>query len=539
MPHQPLRRRYLDEPPCRIHATPPTGATPTRAVLRIPRGPPLGGEDQGADEVQQRSTVKILVVDDDVPLRQSCESILAAQGYSTAALGRGDDALSALRRRPFDVLLVSHQMPRMSGLEILKAGLTVNPQLIGIVMTSNPTVESSLSAIGQGAWDYLPKPFSAGHLEVLVGRAAHVVISARSESSRPKANEDDAGRLSPSFPIYGTSEALRHVIALADKVARTNASVFITGESGTGKEVIAQYIHHNSRRGEHELIPVNCAAIPEALMESEMFGHVEGAFTGAVREKQGLLEAADGSSLFLDELTELPLPTQAKLLRVIQDGVVRRVGSTGTDAVVDVRFIAATNRDPHEAIAAGDLRKDLHYRLCVVPIHMPPLRDRPADVPVLAARFLDEFWSRHRDPDATPPVFTEGAMNAMLTAPWPGNVRELRNVVEHAVVLADEGSEIEAEDLAFPESPGVAPSGPVAGRLNDVSIELDYHSAREQVLSAFEVQYLSRVVQSTGGNISDAARIAGVDRTTLYRLMDKHGVRRDGSSEPEGIDESV
>lgn len=436
-------------------------------------------------EVTRRSTVEILVVDDDAALRESCGSILAAQGYSTKALGRGDDALSTLRRRRYDILLVNHRMPRMSGLDVLRAGLEVNPSLIGIVMTSNPTVESSLAALGEGAWDYLPKPFSARHLEVLVGRAAHAVLSARKDSEVQSTSVAGAGRLSDDFPIYGTSEALRRVIALADKVAPTNASVFITGESGTGKEVIAQYIHHHSRRSERELVAVNCAAIPEALMESEMFGHVEGAFTGAVRDKEGLLEAADGSSLFLDELTELPLPTQAKLLRVIQDGVLRRVGSTGTDAVVDVRFIAATNRDPMAAITDGAMRKDLHYRLCVVPIHLPPLRERPEDIPVLASQFLREFWARHREAGSQLPVFTDGALEAMTRAAWPGNVRELRNVVEHAVVLADEGGEIRATDLTFDEgSPQpVAPPD----HLGQVTIDLDYHSARERILSTFEV----------------------------------------------------
>jgi DNA-binding NtrC family response regulator len=391
-------------------------------------------------------------------------------------------------------------------------------------MTGNPSVESSVTALREGAWDYLPKPFSATHFQILVGRAAHAVIVARESrqitESVPPAGEAHGPKL------LGDSKAFRHVLEVATKVARTDASVFITGESGTGKEVIAQYIHSHSRRASRELVPVNCAAIPETLLESEMFGHVAGSFTGAVRDKQGLLEVANGGTLFLDELTELPLPTQAKLLRVLQDGVVRRVGSIKTDAVVNVRFIAATNRDPIEAIQEGHLRKDLHYRLRVVPIHIPPLRDRPEDIPLMAMRFLQEFWSIHRDHGSPPPRFSAGAVGALRSAPWPGNVRELRNVVEHLTVLVSPGEEIQAAAIPFiDDQPMVTrDQAPFYGA---GVMDLDYRTARDKVVGDFETAYLRHVVRQAGGNISDAAKLAGVDRTTLYRLMEKHGTRRD------------
>lgn len=487
-----------------------------------PAGPDL---DLIAVDPGVRKSIEVLVVDDEHSLRESCASLLRSQGFSVTVCGRGDEALRTVNNRRFDIALFDLYMAQVSGLELLEATIRAQPDTIVIVMTGNPTVESSVTALQAGAWDYLPKPFSATHFEILVGRAAHAVTIARESRKAASRRVDPTDSHSDQVKLFGRSTALRKVIELADKVARTDASVFLTGESGTGKEVIAQYIHLNSRRRSRELVPVNCAAIPEHLLESEMFGHVEGAFTGAVRAKEGLLEVANGGTLFLDELTELPLPTQAKLLRVLQDGVVRRVGSTKTNAVVNVRFIAATNRDPMQAITDGHLRKDLHYRLRVVPIHVPPLRDRPEDVPMLAREFMAEFWVQHRDPQDAAPTFSREALDRLMRAPWKGNVRELRNVVEHLVVLTEPGHEIAADDIIFIDD--AAPSE-IGGMSFSASLMgMDYHSAREQLLAQFEVEYLTYIVRTSAGNISDAARMAGVDRTTLYRLMEKHGMARD------------
>lgn len=492
-----------------------TTAQPYRAAV----------DSEGAP-TRLRESIEILVVDDEQSLRDSCASLLRNEGFSVTVCGRGDDARRLLRSRPFDILLVDLYMSQVGGQELLAEALAAHPGTLAIVMTGNPTVESSVAALRAGAWDYLPKPFSATHFSILVGRAAHAVLAARDARDHSAHELAATPSLSEHVALYGVSPSLRGVIALAKKVAPTNASVFITGESGTGKEVIAQYIHLHSRRASQDLVALNCAAIPEALLESEMFGHVEGAFTGAVRDKQGLLEVADGSTLFLDELTELPLSTQAKLLRVLQDGIVRRVGSTKTDAVVDVRFIAATNRDPMVAVEDGSLRKDLHYRLRVVPIHVPPLRDRPEDVPVLANEFLKEFWTEHREPGAALPSFSDDAIARLRRSRWPGNVRELRNVIEHLVVLATAGSEIRGDEIAFiDEASGTQARGSGFGPRE--VMDMDYHAAREHVLSSFEVDYLTHIVSNCNGNISDAARAAGVDRTTLYRLMDKHGLARD------------
>jgi len=244
---------------------------------------------------------------------------------------------------------------------------------------------------------------------------------------------------------------------LARKVARTDASVFISGESGTGKELIAEFIHQHSRRSSRQMVAINCAALPETLLESEMFGHRKGAFTGAIRDKPGLLETANGGTMFLDEVTEMSKPIQAKLLRVIQDGVVRRVGSESIDAIVNVRFVAATNRNPQDAVDQGILREDLYYRLRVVPIPIPPLRERQEDIPLLANHFLRHYWGRHRGPGNPLPDLAPGALRALAGHTWPGNVRELQNVIEHAVVLVEPGSTIEAGELPFISGDGSTP----------------------------------------------------------------------------------
>jgi len=477
---------------------------------------------------EDKAGIKLLVVDDERTLRESCASVLELEGYNVTVCGRGDEALEMLRRRSFDIVMVDLYMSQVPGTELLKAALERQRETIVIVMTGNPSVASSIEALRAGAWDYLPKPFSATHLQILIGRATHAVLVARESQALQDAVRSQHGH-SEKITVLGTSPSFRRVIELAGKVARTDASVFVTGESGSGKELIAQYIHHHSRRSSRQLVAVNCAALPEALLESEMFGHRKGAFTGAVRDKPGLLEMANGGTLFLDELTEMSLPIQAKLLRVIQDGVVRRVGSETTDAVVNVRFVAATNRDPEEAVRAGSLREDLYYRLRVVPVRVPPLRERPEDIPLLANHFLAYYWHRHREAGNPLPKFSDSALRALCAHAWRGNVRELQNVIEHAVVLVEPGSDISPDNVPFIEDgradADVAPNA-VTAFIGDPSEE-SYHTARERLLAEFERRYLAWLVGRTAGNMSKAARIAGVDRTTLYRLMEKHGLQKE------------
>ncbi|HEX9893802.1 MAG TPA: sigma-54 dependent transcriptional regulator [Gemmatimonadales bacterium] len=492
-----------------------------------PAAPPSSPRDPLAIPADVKASIKILLVDDDRSLRESCASVLQMDGYSVTLAGRGEEALELVRRRKFDIILVDLYMSQVSGLELLRAALDTNRDTIVVVMTGNPSVTTSIEALRAGAWDYLPKPFSATHLQVLIGRASHAVMVNREASDLrlqvlQQTTQGEAG----GAPLIGISPLFRKAVELARKVAATDASVFITGESGTGKEVIAQFIHAHSRRTKKQLVAINCAALPEPLLESEMFGHRKGSFTGADRDKPGLLETANGGTLFLDELTEMSLPLQAKLLRVIQDGVVRRVGSEQPDAVVDVRFVSATNRDPQQAVQSGILRGDLFYRLRVVPIHLPPLRKRPEDISLLANHFLSHYWRHHRQtPDRTPRL-SDAAIAFLRSRPWKGNVRELQNVIEHVAVLVDPDHVIEPDDIPIYEegTGGDAPSDHVAPMLVP---DEPYHMAKDRIIAQFEKDYLTRLIARAGGNMSKAARLAKVDRTTLYRLMEKHSILRE------------
>ncbi len=477
---------------------------------------------------EQRASLRILVIDDEQSILESCQSVLTADGYQCEVERKAEDALHRLKSQPYDIVLIDQSMPQIHGLDILADIKQRSPSTIAIMMTGHATTEASIRAIKSGAWEYVPKPFTATQLLVVIGRAAYDLLRQRtlSDSSKREGVLVD-GRVR----ILGVSKSMRRAIEIAMKVARTDASVFITGDSGTGKELIAQFIHNESRRSRKAFVAVNCAALPGELLESEMFGHRRGAFTGAVRDKPGLLEVADQGSFFLDELGEMPMPLQAKLLRVLQDGVIRRVGSEKDDAVVDVRFISATNRHPEAAIRDGALRQDLYFRLRVVPIHLPPLRERAEDVPVLIKHFIDHFWRRHQLPGAAPPRFSPEALEMLVRHPWPGNVRELQNVIEHLVVLSEASELIGRKRLSILEEgmistpiSGDATSGSVAGMIDFHS---PFHEAKDALIGRFEREYLAQVISRTQGNMSEAARQAGIDRTTLYRLMDKHELSKD------------
>jgi DNA-binding NtrC family response regulator len=480
-----------------------------------------------------KGSIRILIVEDDRTLREGLTITLRAEGYNISVLGSGEEAVESLRRSRYEIVITDLHLPRINGIDVVRAALQSQPETIVVVITGNPNVTSSIEALRAGAWDYLPKPFSATHLQILLGRASHAVLQTR-ENRELRAQLMRKGGNGTGVTLLGTTPAFRDALGLARKVAGTDASVFLMGESGTGKELFAQFVHQNSRRSTKPFVAINCAALPETLLESEMFGHRKGAFTGADREKPGLLEAAHGGTMFLDELTEMSMPLQAKLLRVVQDGVVRRVGSEKVDAVVDVRFISATNRDPQKALSDGRLRSDLLYRLRVVPIRIPPLRERVDDIPLLAAHFLSHFWEQHRRPGSQLPKLTQETMRFLGSRPWRGNVRELQNVIEHLSVLAEPGKEVHPGDISLMD--GAATSDAAGEALSSDVLRQDFHTAKERLVTDFERMYLRSLVDRSGGNMSRAARLASIDRTTLYRLMEKHnlGTPREPSMDLEG-----
>ena len=468
-----------------------------------------------------KASISVLVVDDDRPLREGCASFFQVEGYDLTSVGSGTEALDLVKRRRFDLVILDLYMTQVSGMDILRAILAANKDCLVVIMTGNPSVETNLEALRVGAWDYILKPFTPTHLDVLVGRAVHAIAATR-DSRRYNASELRHTGNSDLVVCLGTAPGFREAVALARRVSSTNASVMLCGESGTGKEVLAQLIHRHSRRSGKPLVPINCAALPENLLESEMFGHRKGAFTGADRDKPGLLEVATEGTLFLDELTEMSPRLQAKLLRVLQDGVVRRVGGE-SQQTVDVRFISATNRDPQEAVNSGVLREDLFYRLRVVLIKLPPLRERVQDIPLLASHFLTIYWERHRAREKMP-QFTEQSMDLLRSKQWRGNVRELQNVIEHLAVLAQPGQPISPEDIPFYET---TPKDTVEKAIPSALLDEGYYAAREKLVSNFEKAYLWRVVDKAGGNMSKAARMANIDRTTLYRLIERYNFTRD------------
>lgn len=460
----------------------------------------------------------VLVVDDESHTRESCRQILADRGFPVITASRCAEALELIRARRPGIVLADMRLPDGDGLTLLRAARDVEPESAFIVITGFATVDASAEAFRQGVYDYLAKPFSALQLQILVGRAARQVTLARE-------NRKLRERFRSEFTVermVGSSSAMQEVFTLIQRIAPTDASVFISGESGTGKELVARAVHARSRRAGKQFVAVNCAALPPHLLESELFGHERGAFTGAVARKEGLLEHASGGTFFLDELCEMPLELQAKLLRVIQDRRIRRVGGH-QETTVDLRFLAATNRDPARAVEEGLLRKDLYFRLNVVPVRLPPLRDRITDIPVLMNHFLKNFTGQYHGDGAVPVRIGAEAATALRAYPWPGNVRELQNLAERLVSLFEPGYEVEWEDLPLEiqEPEGMLPSG---GTVVARGASVSYHEGKTLALEAFERSYLRDLMVRHKGNISSAAREAGVDRRTVHRMLKRHGL---------------
>jgi DNA-binding NtrC family response regulator len=464
---------------------------------------------------------KLLVVDDEVELMRALSESLTEGGFEVRGLSDPTAAPDAIRDGEFDLLLSDLMMPGTDGIQLLRQALQIDPHLVGIIMTGQGTIQTAVEAMKAGAFDYILKPFRLQQVMPVLDRAMEV-RRLRTENTRLR---QLLGRLtyeSPRYSIVGSSPAVRKVIQMIEKVAPTDATVLVRGPSGTGKELVARAIHGNSNRRDRPLVTVNCATLQENLLESELFGHERGAFTGADRTKPGLFEVAEGGTLFVDEVAEMAPTLQAKLLRVLEDGHYRRVGST-QEKHADVRVVAATNKPLEDEVKAGRFREDLFFRLNVITVNLPALKDRREDLPALIDHFL-----RTRQAGKTPFTVDPAAMAVLCGYDWPGNVRELANVLERAQILA-EGDAITTDDL--PENL-VQVSKPVVVGAGSASAP----AVGPDDLDGVERRHVEDVLRRHGGNKVKAAKALGVSRRTLYRLIEKYrlgGVEVGAESTPQ------
>ncbi len=440
----------------------------------------------------------IILIEDEKLMRVTLDDALKSAGYEVISFETGTEALSFLRDNSFDVLVTDVRLPDIDGIDILRQITRTNEAQI-IVMTAFGTIKDAVEAMRLGAFDYITKPFSLDEFLLLIERALDVK-RLKDENIRLK---KDLSRCYCFPNIIGESEAMKKVFSLVEKVAGSDSTVLILGESGTGKELIATTIHYQSKRKDKPLIKVNCAALPEGLIESELFGHEKGAFTGAIKRKAGRFELANGGTIFLDEIGDLPLSTQSKLLRVIQERTFERVGGTDTSNV-DVRIIAATNRNLEDEVKKGNFREDLYYRLNVIPITLPALRERKEDIPNLIDFFLNKCINKL----SRNIRFSKDAMNALLGYDYPGNVRELENIVERCATLATTDI-IQKDDL---------PSF-IFEKTDDKR-----HFSLSDVAAEAEKEYIIRILKTTKGNKTRAAEMLGISRKTLWEKMNAYGI---------------
>ncbi len=447
--------------------------------------------------------MKILLVDDETAILDTLQILFRGEGYEVAVADSGPKALAALEDEQPDLVLTDIRMPGATGLDVLAHAREVDPQLPVILMTAQASLQSAVRAVNEGAYYYLQKPFANDELLAICRRACET-RELKVENTRLKQEIRSRDKRAASRPT-GTAPSFTDILELAETVAGTDSTVLISGESGTGKEVVARYIHSLSPRASGSFLSINCGALPESLLESELFGHVKGSFTGAVKDRDGLLVSAAGGTFFLDEIGEMTAATQVKLLRALQEREVIPVGSS--EAVpVDVRIVAATNRDLEEEISRGSFRSDLYYRLNVIQLRLPPLRERREDIPLLAQHFLQRSSDEERSF-----TLSDAAHRTLSEYDWPGNVRELENALERAVVVS-KGDVIEAG--ALPDRVREAPRPRLA------SVELPPNPTMEVV----ERAYILWVLESEGGNKTKAAEVLGIDPSTLYRKLNRYGI---------------
>ena len=446
----------------------------------------------------------VLLVEDEAPLREALAEQLVDRGYAVEQAESGETALAKLADFAFDVIITDLRLPGIDGSAVIDAALDRYPDIVAIVVTGYGTVKDAVEAIKRGAWDFVSKPFQIDELLHALN-AALEQRRLKSENAYLRAQLDERYRFEG---LIGKSPAMKRLFQLLETVAATNSTILITGDTGTGKEVVARAIHHNSPRKTHRFVALNCSAIPETLLEAEIFGHVRGAFTGAIGNREGRLEQAHKGTLFLDEVGTMSAALQMKMLRVLQEREFERVGDSKT-IKVDVRVIAATNSDLTKMVGDGQFREDLYYRLNVIPVHIPPLRERRDDIPLLVQHFLEKF----RSGGAAAMTVSQEAMRQLMSYAWPGNVRQLENATERAVAFGGSRGQIEAADLP-PEVAGAEPHSVNASlALPEDGVDLDAFVAN------IERELIQRSLERTGGNKGQAAKLLNLKRTTLVEKL--------------------
>lgn len=448
---------------------------------------------------------KILIVEDEKSMREVLGILLEGEGYDVTLAVGGIDGISLLNRDIFDMVITDIKMPKVNGFEILKKVRETSPDTLVIMITAFGTTESAIEAMQLGAYDYIHKPFKIDEIRLVVKKA----LERRKLSEEVSILREKIKTTYEFGNIFWKNPKMQELLGIIPRIAQSNSNVIITGESGTGKELVATAVHNLSPRKGKKFVDINCAAFPEGLLESELFGHMKGAFTGAAYNKQGLFEIADGGSVFLDEICEMSINLQAKLLRVLENSTFRRVGGTA-DIKVDVRIISATNQDIKEEISAGRFREDLYYRLNVVPLHIPPLRERKEDIPLFVEHFLKKFSFAERK--VSPQV-----MRLFVEYPWKGNVRELGNVIERIALLTDK-DEITVEDVPH-EILMFSEDAKHVSVLTKEGIYLDH------LIEDIEKKYLLNALEITDGNKTEAARLLNLSFRSFRHRLSKYGIK--------------
>ena len=458
-----------------------------------------------------KKQVHLLLVEDESALREVTADRLEEHGYRVVQAESGEDALQLLADFAFDVIISDLRLPGVDGTHVIQTALEQYPDIVGVVVTGFGTVQDAVAAIKRGASDFITKPFEFDHLLHILS-AALEQRRLRSENAYLRSQLEDRYRFEG---IVGRSQSMRRLFQMLETVAGTPSTILITGETGTGKELVARAIHHNSARRKHRFVALNCGAIPETLLETELFGHERGAFTGAVATRQGRLEQAHQGTLFLDEIGTMSASLQAKLLRALQEREFERLG--GSQSIrVDVRVIAATNSDLEQLVDSGAFRQDLFYRLNVIPIHLPPLRERRDDIPLLVQSFLHKI-GQLQQPARVDVTFSQAAMRRLMAAEWPGNVRQLENVVERALTLTPGRAQIEVSDLPVDMQRNRTSSATIDVVLPEEGMDL------QRYVQDIEREVIRRALERTGGNKHQAARLLNVKRTTLVEKAKRLG----------------